>query len=301
MLRNAKPEPLVKPGARTLADWIGEGKRVFHELDIPSGRIYDPNLTETLRSADEVKRLGSQPRKDGTLFTLRWVPTSKGLALSLVDCSGCHSTQMPDGGVLDGAPRNEPGNAGLVRGFSRDTSDEFPDDNPGMIQWRKFAVPWVPNDLNDRLKTMDPAERRNFGLTTATPLRNNTGPFYPAAVPDLIGVKERKYIDRTASHLLRGPEDVMRYAALISCCDTFDFGPYRMRSDKGRGIIYRFPDELLFALAQYIYSLEPPENPNLGDRSVAAGKKVFDREGCAGCHTPPLYTNNKLTLGVAEQ
>jgi hypothetical protein len=22
---------------------------------------------------------------------------------------------------------------------------------------------------------------------------------------------------------------------------------------------------------------------------------VFDREGCAGCHTPPLYTNNKLT------
>jgi cytochrome c peroxidase len=22
---------------------------------------------------------------------------------------------------------------------------------------------------------------------------------------------------------------------------------------------------------------------------------VFNREGCAGCHTPPLYTNNKLT------
>lgn len=69
----------------------------------------------------------------------------------------------------------------------------------------------------------------------------------------------------------------MRYAALISCCDIFDFGPYRMLSDKGRRIIYRFSDELLFALAQYIYSLEPPENPNLGDRSVAAGKKVRSR------------------------
>ena len=23
---------------------------------------------------------------------------------------------------------------------------------------------------------------------------------------------------------------------------------------------------------------------------------MFEREGCAGCHTPPLYTNNKLTL-----
>jgi hypothetical protein len=29
---------------------------------------------------------------------------------------------------------------------------------------------------------------------------------------------------------------------------------------------------------------------------AALGKKVFEREGCAGCHTPPLYTNNKLTL-----
>ena len=29
---------------------------------------------------------------------------------------------------------------------------------------------------------------------------------------------------------------------------------------------------------------------------AARGQKVFEREGCARCHTPPLYTNNKLTL-----
>src|SRR5260370_11648968 len=57
MLRNAKPEPLIKPGARTMADWIEEGKRAFHELDIPSGRIYDPTLTAPLRSADEFNSL----------------------------------------------------------------------------------------------------------------------------------------------------------------------------------------------------------------------------------------------------
>jgi hypothetical protein len=28
---------------------------------------------------------------------------------------------------------------------------------------------------------------------------------------------------------------------------------------------------------------------------AARGRKIFDREGCARCHTPPLYTNNKLT------
>ena len=30
-------------------------------------------------------------------------------------------------------------------------------------------------------------------------------------------------------------------------------------------------------------------------RIAARGEKVFQREGCGGCHTPPLYTNNKLT------
>jgi hypothetical protein len=28
---------------------------------------------------------------------------------------------------------------------------------------------------------------------------------------------------------------------------------------------------------------------------AARGQKVFEREGCAGCHAPPLYTNSKLT------
>src|SRR5260370_28285738 len=66
----------------------------------------------------------------------------------------------------------------------------------------------------------------------------------------------------------------------------------------GWRILYRCSDELLFALAQSIFSLEPPQNPNLGDPRAAAGMKVFDREGCGGCHTPPLYTNNKLTLAA---
>jgi CxxC motif-containing protein (DUF1111 family) len=46
----------------------------------------------------------------------------------------------------------------------------------------------------------------------------------------------------------------------------------------------------------YIYSLHPPSNPNGFDEKAKAGEKIFQREGCVGCHTPPLYTNNKLTL-----
>jgi hypothetical protein len=71
-----------------------------------------------------------------------------------------------------------------------------------------------------------------------------------------------------------------------------------MRSEAGRRITGRFSDDVLFALAQYIFTLEPPENPNLNDARAAEGKRIFDREGCGNCHTPPLYTNNKLTLAA---
>ena len=30
------------------------------------------------------------------------------------------------------------------------------------------------------------------------------------------------------------------------------------------------------------------------DAAAAKGKIVFERERCAGCHTPPFYTTNKL-------
>ena len=57
----------------------------------------------------------------------------------------------------------------------------------------------------------------------------------------------------------------------------------------------RYSDEQLYALALYVYSLTPPPNPNKFDALAAHGQKVFEREGCPMCHTPPLYTNNKLT------
>jgi hypothetical protein len=52
----------------------------------------------------------------------------------------------------------------------------------------------------------------------------------------------------------------------------------------------------LYALAKFLYSLTPPPNPNAFDARAAAGQRIFEREGCVTCHTPPLYTNNRLTL-----
>ncbi len=56
----------------------------------------------------------------------------------------------------------------------------------------------------------------------------------------------------------------------------------------------RYSDEQLYALATYLYSLRPPQNPNKSDALAAKGERVFERADCRHCHTPPLFTNNRL-------
>ena len=96
----------------------------------------------------------------------------------------------------------------------------------------------------------------------------------------------------------------MRYAGLNQGADflaTYDgFIPLGLPDFKSMPqpdkAVERYSDEQLYALALYVYSLQPPPNPNTFDAVAVRGQKIFIREGCAACHTPPLYTNNKLTL-----
>ena len=132
--------------------------------------------------------------------------------------------------------------------------------------------------------------------------RARTSPLYPPQVPDLIGVKDRKYLDRTGLQQQRSIVDLMRYAALNHGGDdlaSFDgFIPADIPDFKklpGPETQTRYSDEQLYALALYVYSLQPPPNPNKFDALAQRGQKIFKSEGCVMCHTPPLYTNNKLT------
>src|SRR6476646_11031778 len=99
--------------------------------------------------------------------------------------------------------------------------------------------------------------------------RWNASFFYPSKIPDLIGVKDRKYLDATGTHLNRGIGDLMRYAALVSFAESSDFGPHHMLTREQKKIEARLPDEALYALALYIQSLEPPPNPNASDETAA--------------------------------
>jgi hypothetical protein len=137
----------------------------------------------------------------------------------------------------------------------------------------------------------------------------------PVQVPDLIGVKDRRYLDHTGLQQQHSLVDLMRYAALNQGADAlasfpgsealassigvplFDVPGFGKLPDPSDPVIVngRYSDEQLYALALYIYSLTPPSNPNQFDASAARGQKIFQNQGCPSCHTPPLYTNNKLT------
>jgi len=65
------------------------------------------------------------------------------------------------------------------------------------------------------------------------------------------------------------------------------------------------PEEDAVAIDEYLKSLEPVQSPYLvnGKLSKAAsqGHTIFNKSGCASCHTPPLYTDlKKYNIGTGK-
>lgn len=156
-------------------------------------------------------------------------------------------------------------------------------------------------DPAERFASVDETVAALEAVPTGVFVREGTSVRYAVVAADLIGVKDRRYLDRTGLVRQRSIGDLMRYAALNQ--DTQLLGRYGEFIPGGKDFRElpdpttrsRYSDEQLYALALYIYSLKPPPNPNKFDALARRGQKVFQREGCAGCHTPPLYTSNKLT------
>jgi hypothetical protein len=308
-LTSIGPQPLLDPSKlRTEREWVDAGRRVFEEFDFVPSRHYDADLVRKLRSQAYFAERRIEPLPDGTLPYVRWVVTGRGVAITLRECSGCHLRWVPGpasgGKPYHGAPENMPFPSFGFNFVDLGAGTYLPqgDDTPA-IRWRGHFVPWIPNDINARIKTMANQEWESWddesnGIGMAA--RWDGSIFYPTKIPDLIGIKDRKFFDHTATHRHRGIEDLMRYAAQVMSADSPHFGPYEIVPRTVRRVPYRLSDEALYAMALYIYSLELPSNPNRFDTAAAAGQKLFTAN-CAGCHTPPLYTNNKLTLAHGFQ
>jgi hypothetical protein len=260
---------------RTEADWIKAGEMVFR-----AGARFSPNRRGSL---------------------LPYVIRRRGeLEIPGHACSNCHTGTLPDGTRFFGGPPKLPPSfvprpdLNLNAGFTAIS----PESALRRGIRRQFGTPWFnpdPNEYSPILFSIRPVG--NIIPRSGTSWRS------PQPIPDLIGIKDHKYLDHTGLERHRNIADFMRYAALnINAAAIQELGNYagfipagiEFKTLPDPDTLVRYSDEQLYAMALYVYSLKPPPNPNTFDELAQRGKKIFTEEGCPVCHTAPLYTNNKL-------
>jgi mono/diheme cytochrome c family protein len=300
-LQRQKPRPLVDvPAIHNRSEWIRAGEAAFRTLDEPLMRT---NASEAIRAARDPKSFqGAWIQSDGTLLLNRWVITDRGVELSLTACVTCHARRRADGSVLWAASNGPPN----PRTFSAVNSPQpFPRALAGESRsgwfWRLFTVPWSPDPRVERLRNLTDEERRAFILSIDRPdlgvvLRPHGSPYFGNKTPDLNVLRHSRYLDATATHRMRGPEDVARYAAFVAGADPMEFGRFQVLAPEQRRMWFRHADEVLYAIGVYLLSLNPPANPDHAAAEVIRkGRGVFVRQTCVRCHVPPNYTSGKLT------
>ncbi len=299
-----------RPPLRTEADWIRAGERVFDADIVFVGEFGGVITVRDVRSPAWYEKTGMPVTARGIVPFLNYVVQKKGeVEVGSFSCAMCHTRVMPEGEVLKGAQGNIPFDR--VLGYANANDLRSQPQFAHYLEQQLYAAPWLKPDPQAPLfsMTVDEIEAVHGVIPAGVIARHRSSPFYPVQVPDLIGVKDRHYLDRTGLQQHRSIVDLMRYAALNQGADDYasydgfvpaagDFKtlPAPDKIDPDLDAPDRYSDEQLYALALYLYSLQPPPNPNKFDAEATRGKKVFEREGCAICHTPPLYTNNKLTL-----
>ncbi len=301
-LKQKEPE-IIFDAARlkTEEEWTKAGETVF---DAPVEFESASTLFTELRGRDWYEKNEVPLTRDGVFPFMRYVIREKGkVEVGVLACAMCHSRVMPDGNVIKGAQGNFPDDR--TAGYEvKLQSVRAPDPTIVLTELRRYlrrnyATPWLPVNPNARTEQMslDQLTDAMMAITPGSCARQGSSIFFPTRIPDLIGVKDRLLLDSTGLFQQRNMGDLMRYAALNQGADMLsEYGGFRPRGELPDATKEsRYSDDQLYALALFVYSLKPPPNPNRFDEVAALGQKVFQRERCGMCHTPPLYTNNMLT------
>src|SRR6185295_12044336 len=187
-----------RPPLETRADWIRAGELVF---DAPVG----PATMSVSEMRDPAWFAAAQwpTPGDGTVPVARYVVRKKGdVSLEMFSCATCHTRVMPDGSVVKGAQGNfalgRPNAMRLRESARRGEASAF---------WQQLkltlgattAVPWLTPDPELRIERMPPDEFADVldAIPPGVNPRHRASPLYPVQIPDLIGVADRRYLDRT--------------------------------------------------------------------------------------------------------
>ena len=300
-LKRKEPEIIFDASKlKSEADWTKAGELVF---DAPIEFDFDDMLYFEVRDMDWFVKNNVLVTSKGVMPNMRWVVREKGkVELGILACAHCHTRVMPDGTIVKGAQGNFPDDRAF--GYEEEIAAAKEKEKGSVLKdlrhfiRRSYGAPWVKDDAGARADRMSLSELSAVmqAISPGSCARQGTSPFYPAAIPDLIGVKDRLYLDSTGVTRQRSIGDLMRYAALNQGADNLTlYGQFRPAGDlPAASTQSRYSDEQLYALALYIYSLKPPDNPNKFTALAQKGYEVFMTEACDACHTPPLYTNNML-------
>jgi len=291
-LKQKDPETIFDPSKlHTKADWIRAGKLVFESETV----FFPADPPPTAADAN------CPAASDGSLTCFapisRYYIRKKGvLEVGSNSCAGCHTRTLPDGTLFEGG-QGDPaiGSPTSVAKARAATPEEFQKRIDAW--WRYYGAPWVTS--KEEFSKQLTKEAFITAIEAQTPgvfARQGTSYDHPVRVPSLVGIADLKYLDATGLVRNRSIADIERYAVLNEGMDTLghygDFQPGHTAFSAEEGT--RYSDEQLYALALYIESLKPPPNPNPFDDHARHGQQIFQSEGCPKCHTPPLYTNNKL-------
>ncbi|MCA9704430.1 MAG: hypothetical protein KDK70_01125 [Myxococcales bacterium] len=294
------PQPLIEPARlHTRADWIAAGQAVFEQLDIAASRNTDARAVAFLHDREAIAQSNTTVTADGIIPSFRWVVDASGeVKLTRGECTMCHLRVMEDGSTVPGAPGNLRGGGLAVEAVLRTLAGGFQERGIELAEFDyvAFAVPWIDDDVHENLRGMSESEvfELNRSIIPGTFARFNGSPYYITKIPDIRGIRERHFFDATGEFRNRSPADLARYAVWVSGVEDGRFGRYEVLTAEQRHMRSRPPDEALYALALYLYSLDPLPSPHPLDARARRGEEIFTAEGCDVCHTPPLYTNNKL-------
>lgn len=295
-LKRQEPEAAFDPSKlKTREDWLKAGELVFN-APVSFGAVFFS--AADVRDPEFFAKTGMLVAKDGTIPFARWVVRRKGeVELGSMGCNTCHTRVLSDGNVVPGAQGNNPGDRQgawmLRRAIGAAADAKLLERVRGFA--KQFEVPGLQDDLNGKAQSMslDQLIAAGEAIPPGVTARSHTSMFVPPQIPDLIGVQERRFLDHTGLVRHNSIGDLMRYSTLVQ--DTIGLARHSDSEplpDMKKAT--RYSDEQLYALALYIYSLQPPTNPNPMNSEALRGRKIFQSAGCASCHTPPLYTNNKL-------
>jgi len=301
-LHEQEPEVAFDPASlETEEDWIRAGELVFRQ-----GNVYTTgSALAFVRDARGYEEAGVRLTVDGRFAYARYVVREHGkVELEVNACAVCHTRVLENGSVLLGGAGDIPlGSIAayeLRQSVAAGAGDEVLERD--SFEYRTTAAPWLDPDPGAFVLGKGPEElaRAYASLTPGVFVRQRTSFAHPARVPDLFGVAERRFLDATGLVEQRSLIDLMRYAALNEGADELasyaGFRPaaadFAMLPDPGT--LERSSDEQLYALALFLESLELPPDPSPSDDAERRGARLFEEQGCARCHAPPRYSNDRL-------